>query len=495
MCKKLLLLLSICAISTLANSEPTSTNFMLMNNYNLRQSQNIWDRMQQGFQLNYEETKLVKYYEKFYTKNPATFDKLMKNATPYLYYMLTQTERYALPSELALIPIVESNYDPLAKNPTDAYAGMWQFVPITGTRFNLAQNNDIDERRNIVKSTNAALIYLNYLHLMFKQWDVAIGAYNWGEGGMSKAIYASNQKVGNVQYNELQLRKITAAYVPKIIALANIIRNPEKFGIKLSNIPNQPYFAITHPVNNTKIQDIIEQSSVSTYNFNILNPQFKNSNYTLNNNMQILLPVQQNITYLALNNTNLDTNTNTTVQSSSNKPLSYNDAAVIAANDTNNNDPINSIGYADNQATNNNSDAINTLVSQAEAENVAINQDQNLIKASNVTMDDNSKPILIVARLPNEQSNTHKQQLNNLVDNLDENNNANHHTKNVAHSLTITKKHVHYKVNHGDTLYSIAKKFDVSVHELRKDNKIKGSNVKYGQILKIKTYPYNVKDA
>jgi len=168
MCKKLLLLLSICAISTLANSEPTSTNFMLMNNYNLRQSQNIWDRMQQGFQLNYEETKLVKYYEKFYTKNPATFDKLMKNATPYLYYMLTQTERYALPSELALIPIVESNYDPLAKNPTDAYAGMWQFVPITGTRFNLAQNNDIDERRNIVKSTNAALIYLNYLHLMFK---------------------------------------------------------------------------------------------------------------------------------------------------------------------------------------------------------------------------------------------------------------------------------------------------------------------------------------
>ena len=268
MCKKLILFLSICSISSISTyADDIAMNFALMNNYNVRQSDNIWDRMSQGFQLNHDETKLVKYYEKFYTKNQATFDKLIKNATPYLYFVLTQTERAGLPSELALIPIVESDYDPLTINGTGRYDGMWQFTPMTGSRFGLNEDNNINDRKNIIKSTNAALAYFNYLNLMFKQWDVAIGSYNWGEGGMYKAIVASNQKIGNVTYSDLPLRKITAVYYPKIVALANIIQHPKEFGIKLDNIPNQPYFAIVHPTSNISINEITNQANINNRNY------------------------------------------------------------------------------------------------------------------------------------------------------------------------------------------------------------------------------------
>lgn len=274
---------------------------MILNNSNSQQFNDIWSRLRSGFKLSHPQNSKVQYYEKRYTKNLSAFNRLLKNAIPYLYFILSEIERNGLPTELALIPGIESSYNPLVTRPTDAYAGMWQFEPGTGRRFNLLQNGDLDERRDIVKSTRSALNYLNYLHLMFHQWDIAIGAYNWGEGGMYRAILDSGMQLGKVSYTDLELRQITADYVPKIIALASIIENPEKFGVKLESAPNQPYFAILNLGTNTKLSDVNKLSSIDQQTFAQLNPQYKNPDYSLNTKNNILLPqINQTIYYASI---------------------------------------------------------------------------------------------------------------------------------------------------------------------------------------------------
>lgn len=183
------------ALLSAVNADNIATNFMLLNNYDIPEYSNIWDRMRNGFRLSHEDTDKVKYYEKLYTRDKSAFSALINNAKPYLYYILTQTEKHGMPAEVALIPAIESTFNPKAQNPTDAYAGLWQFIPTTGKQFNLQQNDIFDDRQNILKSTQAAIKHLTYLYIMFKQWDVAIGAYNWGEGNMYRAILASKQKL------------------------------------------------------------------------------------------------------------------------------------------------------------------------------------------------------------------------------------------------------------------------------------------------------------
>src|SRR5579863_326578 len=299
--KRLLLLMGLCISPLIGMADEISTDLMILNNSNSQQFNDLWSRMRAGFKLDHTQNDRVKYFERMYTKNPRSFNRLMNNAIPYLYFLLNETERNGLPAELALIPGIESSYDPLAKNPTDAYAGMWQFVPSTGRRFYMSQNDDIDERRDIVKSTRSALKYFNYLYLMFHQWDVAIGAYNWGEGGMYRAILNSDMQLGKVTYTDLQLRQITADYVPKIIALASIIENPSKFGVTLNDAPNRPYFAIVTPAPNTTVFDVTKLSNVDNQVFTKLNAEYKDTDYSLTEKNNILLPeTNQNIYYASI---------------------------------------------------------------------------------------------------------------------------------------------------------------------------------------------------
>lgn len=494
--------MSLCAINVYINADDISTNFMLMNNYDVRQNQDIWNRMRQGFQLNHEETTRVKYYERFYSKSQTHFDKLIKNASPYIYYILTQTERNGLPSELALIPIVESDYNPFTINGAGSYDGMWQFTPSTGTGFNLNENSNINERKNIVKSTNAALNYLTFLNEMFKQWDVAIGAYNWGPGNMGKAITASNQKIGNINYSDLPLRKITADYVPKVIALSNIIANPSKFGLRLDSMPNQPYFAIIHPVNNDTVSSITDKSNTDSQTFKILNPQFKNTDYAPQQQAQILVPIKNQEIYLASINGNKiitpqvivpTTQATTTIASNTPNTAGNNNVAPF-------DDAINQIGYADNGQN------VKVAIVQGNSTTTTDNDatvpvsNGNYIKVANVTQEDvsqedvtpetsSSKPILIIPRMANNKTNS---QLNSLVDNLSDDSvtktTSKPHVVKARNTQEVTKhKIIKYKVNKGDTLYSIAKKFNVEISDIRRMNKLHGNSVQYKQILKIAT--------
>ncbi len=400
---------------------------MLMNNYNLRQDGDIWVRMRHGFQLSHEQTKLVVYYERLYTKNPKTFIKLVNNAKPYIYYILTQTERNGMPSEIALLPGVESTFNPNARSSSNAY-GMWQFVPSTGRRFNLAQNSTIDERQDLVKSTNSALSYLNYLHRVFGQWEPAIGAYNWGEGNMYKEIVSSGQSPGNINYASLNLRTETQNYVPKLIALASIIDNPSKFGVNLEDTENKPFFAIVNPDNPTTITDMVNLSGIDRATFNRLNPQYKTSDYTIGSKDNVILPLPNQSIYLA--------------------SIGKSGLSSVVNQDT--------VVVADTKVSSESGAADADLIAEAATTTVAAT-DSSSIESANLNATNN--------------------ELDNLITEL-----------NAPPPADST---INYTVTSGDTLFSISKRFGEDIEDIKSQNKIPGNNLTVGETLIIKTSQSN----
>jgi membrane-bound lytic murein transglycosylase D len=461
-----------------AYGDNLASDLMLMNNYDLRDSQDLWQRMRSGFQLNHAQTEKVRYFERLYTRNPKNFEQMINRSIPYMYYLLTQTERYGIPSEIALIPAVESSFNPLAHNPGDAYAGMWQFTPLTGRRFNLAQTSDLDNRRNIIRSTQSALVYLIYLHAMFKQWDVAIGAYNWGEGSMYKAILSSGQSIGHVDYSRLPLREITANYVPKVIALANIIEDPKKFGVNIGNPPNTPYFAITVPQNSQSVAQVYDLSHADKQDFIMLNPEFKTTSYVPMQQDRILLPVNNQNIYYANNN----------YKGYQNDGVGSEDAIMqVADNATLTPQEISEI-----KDVSENSNTLNTSSKLNSANNVASDEDG--LDALVDKLDNSSQ---IAQNNHNiDEGNTSsqtKQIANNSLVNDDNNsspspaiNKLNASASNLSQLIPIsvndTATH-EYRVIAGDTLYSISKKFNVDMDAIKKYNHLEGNNVMVGQVL------------
>jgi len=503
--KKVLTLLLLGALAMPSGADDaTSSEFMLTNNYNVRNSSDIWQRMRQGFRINFPHTAKVRYYEKMYSRNQATFDRVMRNSSLYLYYVLAAVERYGLPSELALIPIVESNYDTLAVNSTGRYDGIWQFTPATGGDFGLNETSSINDRQNIAKATDAAMLYLNYLNLVFKQWDVAIGAYNWGPGSMYKAVVNSGQKIGAVDYNQLELREITANYVPKIIALANIIKNPQHFGIKLANVPNEPVFALTKPTPGVSVASLIKTAEMDSKDFKTLNAHYKTTSYVLNNQSIAVLPIASQQTYLAANPNyrsnqviQLARNNNSNVDA-----LHISNVNNVATNTPN--DAINQVAYDKALSTSNEiktadnvkfkdatDDEISQLNNSSEAKLSATNSDDEKVPTLIVPKYANQpmpKPTLADAQVPN---GSHAQLVNELIDNTSSSNTARKPmrlAKSNAKATTARKTTTikHYKVHKGDTLYSIAKKFDIALADLKQANRIKSNHVKTGQLLVIR---------
>jgi membrane-bound lytic murein transglycosylase D len=479
MMKKLLFLMSLCSVALMGRADEIATNLMILNNSNSQQFSDMWSRMRAGFKLDHAQNERVKYFERLYTKNPKTFNKLMNNAVPYLYFLLNETERNGLPTELALVPAIESSYDPLAKNPTDAYAGMWQFVPSTGRQFLMAQSDDIDERRDIVKSTRSALKYFNYLYLMFHQWDVAIGAYNWGEGGMYRAILNSDMPLGQVTYSDLKLRQITADYVPKIIALASIIENPGKFGVTLNDAPNRPYFAIVAPAPSTTVSDVSKLSNVDSQVFTKLNAQYKDTSYKLTAQNNILLPeTNQNIYYANIGKAVVIANE---IQLASNDKIAevadgnLKPVALVTVT-TDEAAPDTSSDSALNASVNNVPAQAKTTTSTPAGTSVAVASSVS-DTGSGVSARDN-------------------QELDDLLAKIDKNevttSTAKAATPVIIAKVALTPKAskssmVKYTVNQGDTLYSISKKFNADINQIRTDNHIPGNNLSAGQALRIKT--------
>ena len=203
---------------------------------------NLWDRIRAGFALTDLTTPLVADRTQFYAARPAEVRLIAERSRRYLFHIVEELEKRGMPTELALLPMVESAFNPLAYSRAQA-AGLWQFIPSTGKNYNLSQNWWYDGRRDIVASTTAALDYLQAIYQMHGDWHLALASYNWGEYAVARAV-DRNQRLGlPTDYSSLQMPDETRYYVPKLQALKNIVMNPAAYGIDLPQIANAPYFA------------------------------------------------------------------------------------------------------------------------------------------------------------------------------------------------------------------------------------------------------------
>ena len=205
---------------------------------------NIWILLVEGYGLPQVEDAQLEQQLRWFSNNQQYLTRVGKQAKPYLHYVMSQLQENGLPLELALLPIVESAYNPFAISSSKAL-GIWQFIPLTGRHFGLTQNNWYDGRRDIIASTDAAVRYLTRLHAMFDgDWLVAIAAYNAGEGTVGRAI-KKNKKLGKpTDFWSLPLPEQTRKYVPQLLALAKVVADPAKYQLTLKEIPNDPYFTV-----------------------------------------------------------------------------------------------------------------------------------------------------------------------------------------------------------------------------------------------------------
>lgn len=202
----------------------------------------VWQRVRNGFAMPDLHSPLVADRQAWYLNRPQMLQQIFQRSRRYIYYIVQELEKRGMPTELALLPMVESAFNPLAYSSARAL-GMWQFIPSTGKTYNLEQNWWGDQRRDIVASTGAALDYLQKIYEMHGDWHLALASYNWGENAVAKAVVRNQAKGLPTDYLSLTMPGETRYYVPKLQALKNILANPELFGIHLPSVPNEPYFA------------------------------------------------------------------------------------------------------------------------------------------------------------------------------------------------------------------------------------------------------------
>ena len=204
-------------------------------------SGDLWERIRAGFSLGEMDTPLVQENENWYANRPDYMARMIDRSQRYLFYIVEEVEKRGMPSEVALLPMIESAFNPKAYSRAHA-SGIWQFIPSTGKNFGLQQNWWYDGRRDIMAATGAALDYLQKLHGMFGNWELALAAYNWGEGNMQRSI-SRNEALGlPTDFLSLRMPPETRNYLPKLLAVKHIIADPQAFGLELASIPNQPYF-------------------------------------------------------------------------------------------------------------------------------------------------------------------------------------------------------------------------------------------------------------
>jgi membrane-bound lytic murein transglycosylase D len=252
----------------------------------------LWQRVRQGFAIPDVEGPLVREKMAYYAARPDYLQRVFDRSRLYLFHIVEELEKRGMPTELALLPMVESAFNPMAYSRAHA-SGLWQFIPGTGKRFELQQNWWYDGRRDIVDSTNAALDYLAYLYEMHGDWQLALASYNWGEGAVSRAR-AKNRASGKpTDYAHLSMPLETRHYLPKLQALKNIILNPEPLGIALDPIPNQAYFATYTRLRDIDVQLAAKLAEMPVDQFIALNPGFSRPLIRASVTPRIVLPADK----------------------------------------------------------------------------------------------------------------------------------------------------------------------------------------------------------
>jgi membrane-bound lytic murein transglycosylase D len=251
----------------------------------------VWGRIRKGFAIPDLDNPLVQTQTTWYSSRPDYIQRTTTRASRYLFHVVQELEKRNMPMELALLPFIESAFNPQALSTANA-SGMWQFIPSTGRDFNLKQNMFRDERRDILASTDAALTYLQKLYGMFGDWQLALAAYNWGEGSVQRAINKANAAGGPTDFNGLSIYMPaeTRNYVPKLQAVKNIIATPAQYNIALPKVDNQPYFVTINKTRDIDVKVAAQLAELPMEEFKALNPQFNRPVIIGSASTQILLP-------------------------------------------------------------------------------------------------------------------------------------------------------------------------------------------------------------
>lgn len=253
----------------------------------------IWQRIRQGYQLQtyLEDNPRIDHQRLWFASRGNSIEIMSERSSPYMYYIVESLEARNMPLELALLPMIESAYNPLAYSRAHA-SGLWQFIPSTGRHFNLKQSHWYDARRDIMASTQAALDYLEYLHKMFDgDWLLALAAYNSGEGTVGRAIKLNIQRNLPTDYWNLNLPAETKAYIPKLLAVSQLINTPETYGIALSPIANQAYFTTVPLKQQMEITRLAQLAKIDENQLLQLNPAYKQG-ITFDGPKHLLVPLE-----------------------------------------------------------------------------------------------------------------------------------------------------------------------------------------------------------
>ena len=239
-----------------------------------REAPDLLARLRDGFAMPDLDNELVRKYQNYYLQNPGAMKRLLENGRRYFYYVLEELERRGMPSELALLPMVESSYNPKALSPARA-AGLWQFIPSTGRNYGLSQSWWEDNRRDVVSSTGAALDYLSYLYSLMGDWHLALASYNWGEGSVGRAVAKNQQQGLPTAYDDIRMPAETKNYVPRLQAIKNILRNQQTVAqLGLPVLPNRPYFeSVALYGKHIDLETVAKLANISVDEVKALNPE------------------------------------------------------------------------------------------------------------------------------------------------------------------------------------------------------------------------------
>jgi membrane-bound lytic murein transglycosylase D len=250
---------------------------------------NLWDRVRQGFSLPSLNSELVAEHERYYASRPDYVQRMTERGNRYLFHVLQEVQQRGMPSELALLPFIESAFNPTAISSARA-SGIWQFMPATGRDFALKQNLFRDDRRDVLASTRAALDYLTRLNRQFGDWHLALAAYNWGEGNVQRAINRNLIAGLPTDYLSLNMPAETRNYVPKLHAMRNLVADPQRFGLRLTPIENHPYFLSVPLKRDMDVALAVRLAEMSMGDFQALNPSMNKPVILAAGTPQILLP-------------------------------------------------------------------------------------------------------------------------------------------------------------------------------------------------------------
>lgn len=254
--------------------------------------ESIWKRVRDGFAMEDIDGPLVKRHQAWFINHPDYFQRMIERSRLYLYFIVDEIDKRNMPMEVALLPMIESAFNPIAYSRARA-VGIWQFMPSTGKRYGLQQNWWYDGRRDVLTATRAALDYLETLHGQFGDWQLALASYNWGENAVARAMSRNRAQRKSTEYKHLRMPRETRNYLPKLQAVKNIIANPSLLRSPLEDIPDQPYFTTIPAPDHIDLQLAAYLAEMSVDDFRLLNPGHTRPVIMSNGSHSLLLPAEK----------------------------------------------------------------------------------------------------------------------------------------------------------------------------------------------------------